>query len=353
MLSASSPDLNAGLDQLSTLQTALVQLPPSATSLVDQFRSRAQQSLPAMLYNWKAFSSIPPELSQLTIQTADEIVKSATNGIFTQCKAVQQVEVAITAISTQGSAGVGAAITAISDAITGVHSVQTQVETLSSNLSNTCAVLSQTLTNAIQAAGTIPITFGTPPVTVTIQMFGAATALADAITTAVGNIAAPITVNDAEAAITPIYQNWSNALTQLQLPNLANLLAGKAVTMASQLTSELQQTASQLSAGITQTLGQVGGSIDALEQAALASIDAAAQDLGQGIVSFQNFLGQLSTSLPPGLDDLQRQLQAGYSQLSGSPTFQDPDTTLRLLRAAGAAPTQSLVQQEPVGVFLR
>ena len=52
----------------------------------------------------------------------------------------------------------------------------------------------------------------------------------------------------------------------------------------------------------------------------------------------QQIAGALQLPAPVMPADLQRQLKNGYSQLQGSPTFQDPSGTLRLLPAAGKAP---------------
>jgi hypothetical protein len=326
-------DFAAAKAQLGSLRGALGQVSASATALVDQFRTKAKQSIPAILYDWKNTAGAPSELSGLTtLKTFKEILddalsNDATKGkIFSTWTAVDKnIQDAISALP----AAPDSAITLITTASNASATFASEVQDLSNQISNTCEVLSQTVTAAINAVGLF--TFNS----IKIPPFGAADALANDLNSEL----AVVTPDKFQSTIESVYNNWSAAVAQLQLPNQAQQIASSAIDKANALTADVNQTAAALSSKVGTALGSVSAQLAALETSAVAVINNTAAGVANGITAFQDFVTtQLATNLPPELNDFQRQLQNGYTQLKGSPTFQDPDGTLRLLRAAGAAP---------------
>jgi hypothetical protein len=336
-INSANADLVAAQRQLTAMRTTLAQLQADIGSQIDQIRAKAQQSLPAVLYNWNNsnLGSVPPvpaSLKTLQVPTFDDILKAA--GAITNWQtADQQIRAAVKALAT-GPSGINDADTAINTALSSVAQVGVQAQGMASQLSNTCEILSQTLTAVLNATGTFTVPIGTPPVS--IPMLGTADALEQQIKNAIGGIASP-TVANVITAIGPIYDNWAGALTQL--PGQATTLATQTVNQAYAFTRDVAQTANDLQDQVSTVISSAQDAIGQLEASAINVLNDGAADIANGLQNYSTqFLSDLNAALPPELDDFQRQLQDGYEQLQGSPTFQDPDGTLRLLRAAGAAP---------------
>ncbi|WP_334503430.1 hypothetical protein [Bradyrhizobium sp. AZCC 1678] len=133
-------------------------------------------------------------------------------------------------------------------------------------------------------------------------------------------------VNDVLTAVGGLLDEIGVAIDQqeLKLKGALDQATQAANTTVGDLESKLVDA---IDSAIAQIRGQAGNLAAAIEKASEA-LKKGATDIVNG----------LRDKIPPGLADDIRVLEEGYKRLASAPTFQNPNETLALIRAAGSSP---------------
>jgi hypothetical protein len=323
-----SHDYSAAISDLKTLLGVVANMQARFNEAVDRLESYAKQLLTGALQKPADLTGFPPVMygnppQKMQTPTIDQCLKDARAVTSVQA-AGTAVETALAALTPTGPTlpDPTGALNAIGQAIGASNDLVAAVQDLGDKLAGVADALEQFISSKIAAqwpSDLVPLT-------------GAAEKLIKALNDKLSPLPSDVLgVVRAEA------DKWTGGLTTLT--GKAQQVAGATVTAVNDLTKEALNTATDLSNSVTSQL-------NALQNNAIASLDSLAGSV-QGwidnsqsaiVAKGQQIADSLKGAFPPELDDLQRQLKNGYARLQGSPTFQDPDGTLRLLRAAGAAP---------------